>query len=78
MQVLKTMQGGLDTVGRGVDAGNVDIRTAVALQTLTMRTLIALAGVWQIQPEQLAQLVNGVSDEQLKAFTGTTGGQGKS
>ncbi len=72
--ILGELQKGMATIGAGVDAGNADLRSAVALQALTLRTLIALAGVWQVDPSKLAQLVQSVPEETLQGFVNSAGG----
>ena len=72
--ILTQMQTGLGTIGGGVDAGNTDIQSLVVLQSVTLRTLIALAGVWQIAPEALSKMVQGVTEESLQEYVRSLGG----
>lgn len=74
MAILTQMQTGLGTIGSGVDAGNSDMQAIVLLQSVTLRTLIAVAGLWNVNPEALGTMVQGVSEEQAQEFVRSLGG----
>ena len=68
MQLVASLQQGQAAIGAGLDRLSAHQEGAVLLQGITLRTLIALAGVWNISPEALTELVRGVTDERIQEY----------
>jgi hypothetical protein len=71
--LLAAVLSGIQTIGKGVDAGNADIRSVVTLQKVILKTLFAMAGSQGLEPKDLAAMARMYDDNAVQQFLAALG-----